>query len=169
MTFTSASVRRATITVCTSVPASASSTIFLSGMTLPPRMPSLAVSTTRQSAAQSREARHLDLAEYWYAQHLATWGQQPRGIFGADEQVRTGCVDPRQGFETCGFGEFAKSFYHLGRLTGRAQYAADQSYFNTVANLCQGLEQTVTSYEDSEDTLKRRVYAVWKGAEPPPR
>lgn len=72
---------------------------------------------------QSLDPRHLSLSEYWYAQHLGTWGQQPRGIFGADENIRPGCVDPRQGFETCGFGEFAKNFYMLGRLTGNAVYA----------------------------------------------
>lgn len=74
-------------------------------------------------ASQSRLARHLELSDYWYSQHLGTWGQQPRGIFGADENIRQGCVDPRQGFETCGFGEFAKGFYILGRLTGNAVYA----------------------------------------------
>ncbi len=74
-------------------------------------------------ATQSGAAWHLDLSEYWYRQHLDTWGQQPRGIFGADENIRPGCVDPRQGFETCGFGEFAKSFYLLGQLTGQAMYA----------------------------------------------
>ena len=74
-------------------------------------------------ATQSRDARHLDLSEYWYGQHLGTWGQQPRGIFGADENIRPGCVDPRQGFETCGFGEFAKNFYFLGCLTGKTMYA----------------------------------------------
>lgn len=74
-------------------------------------------------STQSLDARHLDLSEYWYHQHLGTWGQQPRGIFGADENIRSGCVDPRQGFETCGFAEFAKSFYFLGRLTGQARYA----------------------------------------------
>ncbi len=74
-------------------------------------------------ATQTREPRHLALTEYWYAQHLGTWGQQPRGIFGADENIRSGFVDPRQGFETCGFGEFAKNFYQLGRLTGNPLYA----------------------------------------------
>lgn len=74
-------------------------------------------------AAQSGRARDLALSEYWYHQHLGTWGQQPRGIFGGDENIRPGHVDPRQGFETCGFGEFAKSFYLLGRLTGQAAYA----------------------------------------------
>ena len=75
--------------------------------------------------AQSREPWHLEQTEYWYRQHLDTWGQQPRGIFGADERVRPGDgkVDPRQGFETCGFVEFAKNFFQLGRLTGRPVYA----------------------------------------------
>ncbi len=73
--------------------------------------------------AQSKAQWHLDQTEYWYHQHLMTWGQQPRGIFGADENIRTGCVDPRQGFETCGMTEFAKSFYILGRVTGDTIWA----------------------------------------------
>lgn len=73
--------------------------------------------------AQSGAQWHLDQTEYWYQQHLITWGQQPRGIFGADENIRTGCVDPRQGFETCGMVEFAKSFYILGRVTGDTLWA----------------------------------------------
>ncbi|MAG34847.1 MAG: transcriptional initiation protein Tat [Dehalococcoidia bacterium] len=72
---------------------------------------------------QSHAAWHLAASEYWYAQHLSTWGQQPRGIFGADEHIRPGCTDPRQGFETCGFVEFAKSFYILGQITGNPVYA----------------------------------------------
>ncbi|MFZ2653756.1 MAG: beta-L-arabinofuranosidase domain-containing protein [Victivallales bacterium] len=73
--------------------------------------------------ALSHDRRHLELTEYWYAQHMGTWGQQPRGIFGADEQVRPGKVDPRQGFETCGMTEFAKSFYLLGQISGDPIYA----------------------------------------------
>jgi DUF1680 family protein len=72
---------------------------------------------------QSGSQWHLDAAEYWYTQHLATWGQQPRGIFGADEQIREGCVDPRQAIETCAMAEFAKSFYLLGALTGEPRWA----------------------------------------------
>lgn len=72
---------------------------------------------------QSKDAWHLAATEYWYTQHLGTWGQQPRGIFGADENIRSGCTDPRQGFETCGMVEFMKSFYILGRITGDAKYA----------------------------------------------
>jgi DUF1680 family protein len=54
---------------------------------------------------------------------MLVWGQQPRGIFGADEKIRHGKIDPRQGFETCGMTEFAKSFYLLGRITGDTLYA----------------------------------------------
>ncbi|CAG7613728.1 beta-L-arabinofuranosidase domain-containing protein [Paenibacillus allorhizosphaerae] len=66
---------------------------------------------------------HMDQTEYWYNQHMSTWGQMPRGIFGADERIRPGCVDPRQAFETCGMVEFARNFYMLGRINGNAKYA----------------------------------------------
>jgi hypothetical protein len=65
----------------------------------------------------------IEQTEFWYALHMTTWGQQPRGIFGADEQIRLSATDPRQGFETCGFGEFAKNNYALGRITGNPVYA----------------------------------------------
>ncbi len=52
---TSCSVRRATSTVSTiDMPSIARSTIALSGMRLPPRMPSLAVITTLQRASTMR-------------------------------------------------------------------------------------------------------------------
>lgn len=73
--------------------------------------------------AQSKRDWHLDQVEFWYAQHMATWGQQPRGAFGADENVRPGKVDPRQAIETCAMVEFAKNFYLLGRITGDTLYA----------------------------------------------
>ncbi len=72
---------------------------------------------------QTGKSWHMERTEYWYRQHMDTWGQQPRGIYGADECVRSGKNDPRQGFETCGMTEFAKSFYLLGRITGDAIYA----------------------------------------------
>ena len=65
----------------------------------------------------------LAQGEYWYHQHMATWGQHPRGIFCADELIRSGKTDPRQGFETCAILEFAKHFYELGRLSGDTMYA----------------------------------------------
>ena len=72
---------------------------------------------------QSGADWHLQAAEYWYDQHLSTWGQQPRGAFGADECIRPGRVDPRQAIETCAMVEFAKSFYLLGRIAGDCVYA----------------------------------------------
>jgi hypothetical protein len=72
---------------------------------------------------QSKRPWHLEQTEYWYQQHMSVWGQQPRGIFGADECIRNRKYDPRQGFETCGMTEFAKSFYLLGRITGDCVYA----------------------------------------------
>lgn len=72
---------------------------------------------------QTHDPALLARCEYWYEQHLGTWGQQPRGIFGGDENVRSGCVDPRQAIETCGMVEFNKSFYQLGRITGDPLWA----------------------------------------------
>lgn len=62
-------------------------------------------------------------SEFWYAQHLAVWGQQPRGIFGADEMIRSGKTDPRQGMETCAMIELALKFHDLGRLSGDPRWA----------------------------------------------
>lgn len=73
--------------------------------------------------AQSHDPAHLAESEIWYAKHMGTWGQQPGGVFGADENVRPGKTDPKQGFETCGMTEFNKSFYILGQITGQAMYA----------------------------------------------
>lgn len=67
---------------------------------------------------QSGLPAHLREAEYWYSQHMITWGQQPRGAFAADERIRSGCTDPRQAVETCAMVELARSFYLLGRITG---------------------------------------------------
>ena len=72
---------------------------------------------------QDDQEFRLSQGEYWYDQHMATWGQHPRGIFSADEMIRSGKTDPRQGFETCTMIEFAKHFYELGRITGDTLYA----------------------------------------------
>ena len=72
---------------------------------------------------QSRNPKHLAETEEWYQMHMETWGQQPGGVFAADEQIRPGKTDPKQGFETCGMVEFNKSFYILGQITGQTLYA----------------------------------------------
>jgi hypothetical protein len=59
---TSASVRRATSTVSTSdIPSIAWSTVRLSGMRLPPRIPSLAVTTILQRASTIRSRSDSEL------------------------------------------------------------------------------------------------------------
>jgi hypothetical protein len=68
--------------------------------------------------AQSGDPGHLQESDYWLDQHRTVWGQQPRGLYGADEHLRSGYTDPRQGFETCGFVEFGLSFCRQGWLTG---------------------------------------------------
>ena len=55
----------------------------------------------------------------------------------------------------------------LKGLSGRSQYAADRCYFSTVAKLCEGLEQTVASYKDTEDAHEKQAYLIWSAAEPP--
>ncbi|GAG09117.1 unnamed protein product, partial [marine sediment metagenome] len=72
---------------------------------------------------QSCEKRHLEESEYWYNQHMSTWGQQAGGAFAGDERVRSGYQDPRQGIETCGIIEFANSFNMLGAVSGDPVYA----------------------------------------------
>ena len=62
-------------------------------------------------------------ADYWYDLHMQMWGQMPRGAFAADENVRIGCTDPRQGTESCTWGEFVRSFNRLGEVTGEAKWA----------------------------------------------
>ncbi len=46
------------------------------------------------------------------------FGQVPGGMFGADENARLGCFDPRQAIETCGIVEQMASDEMLIRLTG---------------------------------------------------
>jgi hypothetical protein len=55
----------------------------------------------------------------------------------------------------------------LAALDDASQRAADQSYIDTVARLCHGLERTVAGYEDSEDADQRRVHAIWRASERP--
>ncbi|MBN2477567.1 MAG: hypothetical protein JXB62_23370 [Pirellulales bacterium] len=54
----------------------------------------------------------------------------------------------------------------LARLSGPSQHAADESYSITTVKLCEGLEQTVASYRDSEDAHQKRVYAIWLESRP---
>ena len=72
---------------------------------------------------QSGKKEHFDRSEFEYQKYKAVWGQMPRGIFAADEQIRNGAIDPRQSFEPCGIVELAKNFYSLTRISGDTIYA----------------------------------------------
>ena len=69
------------------------------------------------------DAFYLDKTKFYYNQMMDTWGHMPRGAFAADERIRNGKIDPRQGFESCGIVEGNKSFYILGDITGNTGYA----------------------------------------------
>jgi len=62
-------------------------------------------------------------ADYWYDLHMQMWGQMPRGAFAADENIRMNRTDPRQGTESCTWGEFVRSFNLLGETTGEPKWA----------------------------------------------
>lgn len=51
------------------------------------------------------------------------FGQVPGGMFGADENARTGFFDPRQGTETCGFAEQMASDEIMLLITGDPYWA----------------------------------------------
>jgi hypothetical protein len=71
-----------------------------------------------QFFAQSRDVKHRDATLRDYAEVMARFGQVPGGMFGADENARDGCGDPRQAAEACSMVEFMASFELLGAQTG---------------------------------------------------
>ncbi len=76
-----------------------------------------------QMFPMAKDSFYLNKTNYYYEQFLNTWGQMPRGGIAADERIRNGKVDPRQGIETCAMVEANKSFYILGNITGNVKYA----------------------------------------------
>jgi hypothetical protein len=83
---------------------------------------------------QSRDRSLLEAVERNYRQVLDRYGRQPGGMFGADENIRPGKADPRQGAETCTMVEFMASFESLLRLTGDSVWAdrAEEVAFNSL-------------------------------------
>jgi hypothetical protein len=83
---------------------------------------------------QSKDRRHLEAVERNYRQLIEAYGQQPGGMFGADENIRPGKSDPRQGAETCTMVEFMASFESLLRITGDPVWAdrAEEIAFNSL-------------------------------------
>jgi len=82
---------------------------------------------------QSRDPALVQTVEWNYRQVQERYGRQPGGMFAADENIRPGKDDPRQGAETCTMVEFMASFESLLKITGAAVWAdrAEDIAFNS--------------------------------------
>lgn len=83
---------------------------------------------------QTKDKRYIEAVERNYRQVLDEYGQQPGGMFGADENIRPGKFDPRQGAETCSIVEFMASFESLLKITGDPVWAdrCEEIAFNSL-------------------------------------
>jgi DUF1680 family protein len=83
---------------------------------------------------QVRERRFIEAVERNYRQVMDRYGRQPGGMFGADENIRPGKEDPKQGAETCSMVEFMASFESLLKITGDTVWAdrAEEVAFNSL-------------------------------------
>jgi hypothetical protein len=83
---------------------------------------------------QSRNRTLLDATERNYNLVMDLYGQQPGGMFGADENIRPGYGDPRQGAETCSMVEFMYSHEALLKITGETRHAdrCEEIAFNSL-------------------------------------
>ncbi|MGB7294554.1 MAG: beta-L-arabinofuranosidase domain-containing protein [Candidatus Aminicenantales bacterium] len=83
---------------------------------------------------QTKDRKYLDLVEKNYQLVMAEYGQQPGGMFGADENIRLGHIDPRQGAETCSMVEFMHSHEALLKITGATIHAdrCEEIAFNSL-------------------------------------
>lgn len=81
----------------------------------------------------SRHRADHDGTERIYALLMGDFGQMPGGMFAADERLRPGKTDPRQGAETCSVVEFMYSNESLLKITGDPKYAdrCEDIAFNT--------------------------------------
>ncbi len=74
---------------------------------------------------QTGEKQLLEAVERNYQQLMTAYGQQPGGMFAADENIRPGYNDPRQGAETCTMVEMMFTWETLLKITGET-IAADR-------------------------------------------
>ena len=72
---------------------------------------------------QSKDPNHLQAAERNYQTVRDAYGQVPGGMYGADENCRTGYVGPRQATETCSFVEMMLSCEMLFAVSGDRKWA----------------------------------------------
>ena len=111
---------------------------------------------------QSGNARHLAATGTRYDELMAEFGQFPGGGFAGDENI-SGAIDPRQGFETCGFAEFMRSFQILTRIEGnpvwadRCEEIAFNSYPAALTPDHKGLHYVTCANMVSNDFRNRRV------------
>ncbi len=82
----------------------------------------------------SRDSRLLESVEKNYRELMDLYGQQPGGMFAADENIRPAKRDPRQGAETCSIVEFMASFESLLKITGDPVWAdrCEEVAFNSL-------------------------------------
>jgi Beta-L-arabinofuranosidase, GH127 len=83
---------------------------------------------------QARDTGLLEAVERNYRLVMDRYGRQPGGMFGADENIRPGKSDPRQGAETCTMVEFMASFESLLKITGATVWAdrTEEVAFNSL-------------------------------------
>jgi hypothetical protein len=83
---------------------------------------------------QAKDKKYLGIVEKNYRLLMDAFGQQPGGMFGADENIRPGKDDPRQGAETCSIVEFMNSDEALLKITGESRYAdrCEEIAFNSL-------------------------------------
>ena len=72
---------------------------------------------------QSKDNKYIHAVERNYRMIMDAYGQQPGGMFGADENIRPGYTDPRYAAETCSMVEFMYSNESLLKITGDPKYA----------------------------------------------
>jgi hypothetical protein len=82
----------------------------------------------------SHDPADLAATEKDYDSFRGEFGQVPGGMYGADENARTGFGDPRQGTETCAMVEMMLSHEYLMTVTGDPKWAdrAEDVAFNSL-------------------------------------
>ena len=72
---------------------------------------------------QSRDTAHIQSVENNWRQVWDKYGEQPGGMFGADENIRPGKNGPEQGAETCSMAELMHSYHDILKITGDIRWA----------------------------------------------
>lgn len=83
---------------------------------------------------QSKNKKYIEALERNYKMIMDEYGQQPGGMFNADENIRPGYIDPRYAAETCSMVESMYSNESLLKITGASRYAerAEDIAFNSL-------------------------------------